>query len=211
MSGAADVRRDGVAATDGAPGRPLPRELALRTKLVIFDVDGVLTDAGVYVGASAEGEPVELKRFDIQDGVGLRMLMWAGLEVALVSGRVSRATTIRARELGIEECHQEPDAYKLHVVEDLLERKGVSWEEVAMIGDDIPDLAVLRLVGLRAAVANATPPVRAIAHWTSTLPGGRGAVREFCDALLEARGVLEDVIERYVSERSVPRTGARAK
>lgn len=175
-------------------------DVARRTKLVIFDADGVLTDAGVYIGATESGESVELKRFNIQDGVGMKMLLWAGLDVAIVSGRVSEATALRARELGVE-CHQEPDAYKVPVVEALLERKRLEWNEVAMLGDDIPDLAMLRRVGLPAAVHNATAPVRAIATWVATLPGGRGAVREFCEALLEARGDLEAVIERYVSER----------
>jgi 3-deoxy-D-manno-octulosonate 8-phosphate phosphatase (KDO 8-P phosphatase) len=183
-------------------GDPIPVELAARVKLVIFDVDGVLTDAGVYVGATKEGDPVELKRFDIQDGVGIKMLVWAGLEVAIVSGRVSEATALRAAELGIVECHQEPDAHKLKVVVDLLERKGLAWDEVAMIGDDIPDLAVMRRVGLKAAVGNATAPVVAIADWQATSTGGRGAAREFCDALLLARGVFGEVVERYVEERS---------
>lgn len=181
---------------------PIPRELAQRVTLVILDVDGVLTDAGVYMGEDAEGRAMELKRFDIQDGVGVKMLMWGGLDVAIVSGRVSAATTIRARELGVEECHQEPDAHKLKVVEKLLGRKGVAWEEVAMVADDIPDLAVLQRVGLKAVVANATEPVVRIADWQSTRQGGRGAVREFCDALLRARGDLDRIIDQYVEERS---------
>ena len=176
-------------------------DLAASIKLVIFDVDGVLTDAGIYVGATESGESVELKRFDIQDGVGMKMLMWGGLEVALVSGRVSKATELRAKEIGVE-CHQEPEAYKMPAVEGLLSRKGLDWTAVAMIGDDIPDLAVLRRVGLPAAVANATAPVREIAKWQSTKRGGHGAVREFCEALLAARGDLDSVIETYVSERS---------
>ncbi|HUF77079.1 MAG TPA: HAD hydrolase family protein [Longimicrobiales bacterium] len=180
--------------------RIAPGEVAA-LRLVIFDVDGVLTDAGVYIGATASGEPVELKRWDIQDGIGLKMLVWGGLDVVLVSGRVSESTALRAQELGVE-CHQEPDAYKIPVIEGILEAKGVGWDEVAMIGDDIPDLPALRRVGFPAAVANATPPVLEIARWTSSKRGGRGAVREFCDALLEARGELEAVVERYVSERS---------
>lgn len=176
-------------------------EAAEAIRLVIFDVDGVLTDAGVYIGATASGEPVELKRWDIQDGIGLKMLKWAGVDVVLVSGRVSESTVLRAHEVGIE-CHQEPDAYKIPIVEEILESKGVSWDQVAMLGDDIPDLAVLRRVGFPAAVCNATPPVRAIARWESTKRGGHGAAREFCDAILEARGQLDEVVERYVSERS---------
>lgn len=178
----------------------LDPELAARVELVIFDVDGVLTDGGVYIGATEGGEPIEQKRFDIQDGVGIKMLMWGGLDVVLVSGRVSTATELRAREIGVR-CHQEPDAYKIPVVEAILEEKEVGWDAVAMLGDDIPDLAVLRKVGLPAAVANATATVRDVAKWRSTRSGGHGAVREFCEALLEARGELDAVIERYVVER----------
>ena len=181
---------------------PIRAEIAERIRLVIFDVDGVLTDAGVFVGTTGSGETVELKRFDIQDGVGIKMLMWAGLEVAFVSGRVSQATKLRARELGVVECHQEPNALKLGVVERLLERLDVGWDEVAMLADDIPDLSVLRHVGLKAAVANATTPVREAADWHASKQGGRGAAREFCDALLAARSQLEEVIEQYVEERS---------
>lgn len=179
-----------------------PHERADRVKLVIFDVDGVLTDAGVYVGGRENGPPVELKRFDIHDGIGMKMLIWSGLDVAWVSGRVSVATTLRAAELGIEECHQEPNAFKLGVVQDLMERKGVDWDEIAMVADDIPDLAVFRRVGLKVAVANATAPVSDLADWRTSRRGGHGAVREFCDALLDARGELAPVIARYVDERS---------
>ena len=181
---------------------PMAPEAARRVRLVVFDVDGVLTDGGVYIGATRSGDPIELKRFDIQDGVGIRMLMWAGLEVAVVSGRVSEATALRVKEIGVEECHQDPHAQKLPIVENLLRRKGVTWEETAMLADDIPDLSVLNRVGLRAAVGNATPPVADIAHWQASRRGGHGAVREFCDALLTARGELDGVIERYVEERS---------
>ncbi|MGB1780211.1 MAG: KdsC family phosphatase, partial [Longimicrobiales bacterium] len=116
--------------------------------------------------------------------------------------RVSEATAIRVAELGIEGCYQEPDAHKLRVVERILAERGVAWDEVAMIGDDIPDLAVMRKVGLKAAVANATPSIVAIADWQSTKRGGHGAAREFCDALLSARGDLDRIIETYVEERS---------
>jgi len=183
-------------------GTAFPAETARDIELVVFDVDGVLTDAGVYVGGADDDDPVELKRFDIQDGIGIKMLVWSGVEVAWVSGRVSRATTLRARELGIDECHQEPNAFKLGVVESLLERKGVGWAEVAMMADDIPDLAVFRRVGLKIAVANATAPVARMADWQTTRRGGHGAVREFCDAFLDARGALDTVIARYVDERS---------
>jgi len=192
-----------VSARELAPGGPIPADKARRVKLVVFDVDGVLTDAGVYVGVGADGQPVELKRFDIQDGLGLKMLQWSGLSVVLVSGRVSASTELRARELGVD-FHQDAGARKVPAVRAAMERVGASWSEVAMLADDLPDLAVLRNVGLRAAVANAVRHVAEIADWCSTKRGGHGAAREFCDSLLAARGDLDRVVERYVSERSGP-------
>jgi len=184
-------------------GGPIPSDLARRVRLVIFDVDGVLTDAGVYVGRLPGGGEVEMKRFDIQDGLGLKLLQRAGLEVVIVSGRTSSATEARAAELGIE-CHQDSGAHKLPAVRQVMGRLGVGWDQVAMLADDIPDVAVLRNAGLKAAVANAVPQVAAMADWRTTREGGRGAAREFCDALLAARGELERVVEAYVAERSAP-------
>ncbi len=179
-----------------------PVEAALRVKLVIFDVDGVLTDSGVYMGELPDGSSVELKRFDIQDGLAIKLLMGTGMGVALVSGRVSAATAMRARELGIEECHQVPGAMKMPVVRNLLTRNGVSWDEVAMLADDLPDLPVFRCVGLPVAVGNATPELVRDAVWQTRAQGGRGAVREFVRALLIARGQWEQVVEGYCDARS---------
>ena len=184
-----------------AIGGEISAEVAARIRLVVFDVDGVLTDAGVYMGRSASGDEVELKRFDIQDGLGIKMLRWAGLDVALVSGRVSDATSMRARELGIDECHQDPGAQKLPVLEDMLERKSLSWDQVAMLADDLPDVPVFSRVGLPAAVANAQPEILELAVWRSRAEGGRGAVREFCRTLLVARGEWDRVVSAYVEKR----------
>lgn len=188
----------------GGPGPgagAIPADVADRIRLVILDVDGVLTDAGVYLGIGAEGRPVELKRFDIQDGLGTVLLRDAGIEVALVSGRVSPATTARARELGIEECHQEAGAQKLPVVRDLLSRHGLEWGQVAMLGDDLPDIPVLRRVGLPVAVGNAVDEVRSEALWITRREGGHGAVREFARALLQARGEWDARVRAYLAER----------
>ena len=181
-------------------GGPIAEELARRIRLVVFDVDGVLTDGGVYMTLE-EGTFHEAKRFDVQDGLGMKLLRRAGLEVVIVSGRYSPATDARARELGIE-CHQDDGAHKLPAVRHVMARLGIGWGEVAMLADDVPDVAVLRLVGLKAAVANAIPMVAAMADWRSTKQGGHGAVREFCDALLAARGDLDRVLLEYVAERS---------
>lgn len=178
----------------------IPGEVARRIRLAVFDVDGVLTDAGVYLGSTASGEAVELKRFDIQDGLGLKLLEESGVRVVLISGRVSEASAVRARELGLE-LFQDGGAQKLRHLTTVMEREGVEWPEVAMLGDDLPDLAVLRRVGLRCAVANAQPEVLEVADWVSLARGGHGAAREFCRALLEARGEWEALVEGYVARR----------
>lgn len=172
---------------------------ARRVRLVGLDVDGVLTDNGLYVGL-VHGEPAELKRFDIQDGIGIHLLKGAGLHVVIVTGRVSQASTLRAAELGVE-LVQDDRARKLPAFEQLLEQHGVRMEEAAFVGDDLPDVPILRRVGLPVAVANATPDVKALAHHVTEASGGRGAVREFAEALLRARGQWETVVQRYFEER----------
>jgi 3-deoxy-D-manno-octulosonate 8-phosphate phosphatase (KDO 8-P phosphatase) len=176
-------------------------ELARRIRLVGLDVDGVLTDGGIYLGATDGGERVELKRFDIQDGLGIRMLQEAGLTVAIVTGRESHAVRLRAEELGIGEVHQDRTAAKLPIFEKMLERLRIGWDEVAFVGDDLPDLPILRRVGLPAVVGNATSDARASSVWAAEAAGGRGAVREFAEALLHARGEWSTAVEKYVSDR----------
>lgn len=184
------------------PSHSLSPEMAERIRLVILDVDGVLTDGGVYIGALPEGEVLEMKRFDIQDGLGIKLLQWSGIKVAIVSGRISEATSIRARELEVTECHQDGGAQKIRAIQGILEREGVGWDQVAFLGDDLPDLAVLQRVGVPAVVANATEEVRKVAVWQGKRHGGRGAVREFCEAILRAKGVWEAQVEAYVVARS---------
>ena len=147
----------------------------------------------------ADGERVELKRFHIMDGLGIQMLRWAGLHVSLVSGRASRATALRAEELGVE-CLQE-GSRKAPVVERILHREGAGWEELAMVADDLADLPVMRKAGLPVAVANAAPEILAQARWTTSRAGGEGAVRDFAEALLGARGEWDRLVEAYRRSR----------
>jgi 3-deoxy-D-manno-octulosonate 8-phosphate phosphatase (KDO 8-P phosphatase) len=170
-------------------------------RIVIFDIDGVMTDAGVYMGETAKGERVELKRFDIQDGLAMKLLRYSGIEIAFVSGRVSAATTIRAAELGIAECHQDDSAHKLPIVAGILERLGMDWSEVAMVGDDLPDIPLMRKVGLPIGVRNAVPEVQEVTVWNTRKRGGQGAVREFVRALLLARGQWDEAVKRYLRDR----------
>jgi 3-deoxy-D-manno-octulosonate 8-phosphate phosphatase (KDO 8-P phosphatase) len=179
----------------------LDASAAGRVRLLGLDVDGVLTDNGVFIGPLA-GEPVELKRFDIQDGLGLILLRTAGLPVVWVSGRRSEATALRAAELRVEEVLQVPGPRKAAAFGELLERRGIGWEEVAFVGDDLADLPVLRRVGLPIAVANAVPDVKAVASYVTRAAGGHGAVREVVELLLRARGDWAGILERYFAEQA---------
>lgn len=174
---------------------------ARAVRLVLLDVDGVLTDGGIYLGASDSGERVEMKRFEITDGIGVRLMQDAGITVAIVTGRESHAVRFRAEELRITECHQDASAAKLPIVERLLDRLEIDWAEVAFLGDDLVDLPVLRRVGLPVAVGNAVPEVMAEAKLVTKRHGGAGAVREFAEALLHARGEWTTRVEAYVTER----------
>lgn len=177
----------------------LDAAVARRIRLLGLDVDGVLTDNGIYVGPVA-GQAVELKRFDIQDGLGLMLLRIAGIPVVWLSGRASEATAVRARELRVEELLQVPGPGKLEAFGKVLDARGIAWEEAAFVGDDLADLTVMRRVGLPIAVANAVAEVRAVATYVTRASGGHGAVREVVEALLGARGEWPDILERYFTE-----------
>lgn len=178
----------------------IPLELARSVRVVVIDVDGVLTDNGVYIGATESGERVELKRFDIMDGLGIKMLQWSGLRVVLVSGRESAASRIRADELGVE-VRQVAGGYKVPLVAEVLEEADAGWDALAMVADDLADLPVMRRAGLPVAVANAAPELHAEARWTTRSSGGRGAVREFAEELLKARGQWSGLVEAYRRSR----------
>ncbi|MEP6622058.1 MAG: HAD hydrolase family protein [bacterium] len=180
--------------------------LARSIRLVVLDVDGVLTDGGVYLGA-VDGKPMEFKRYDIQDGLGIYLMQKAGLRVGIITGRVSESVRLRAAELNIEDLAQDPDAQKLPALLAMLDKHRLHPSEVAFIGDDFPDMAVLRVVGLPVAVGNAVPEIRDVCQLQLTRTGGRGAVREFSEALLRARGEWTAVTERYVAERSIAPAG----
>jgi 3-deoxy-D-manno-octulosonate 8-phosphate phosphatase (KDO 8-P phosphatase) len=177
--------------------------LARSIRLVGLDVDGVMTDGGIYLGA-ADGRPVELKRYEIQDGLGVHLMQRAGLRVVIVTGRVSESVRLRALELDVDDVAQDPNAQKLPAFLAMLDRFGIAPSEAAFVGDDFPDLAVLRLVGLPVAVGNAVPEIRSACSVQLTRHGGRGAVRELAELLLKARGQWETVTQAYVQERSLP-------
>jgi 3-deoxy-D-manno-octulosonate 8-phosphate phosphatase (KDO 8-P phosphatase) len=179
----------------------IDRALARCIRIVGIDVDGVLTDGGIYLGA-VDGRALEFKRYDIHDGLGIYFLRQAGLKVAVVTGRVSESVRLRCAELGVDELVQDSRALKLPAFNGILRRLGVGADEAAFIGDDFPDLGVLRAVRLPVAVANAVPEVREACRVRLKRRGGDGAVREFAEMLLRGRGVWDELCERYVAERS---------
>lgn len=174
--------------------------VARKIKLLGLDVDGVLTDNGVYIG-SLHGERVEFKRFDIQDGLAMGMLRETDIAIAWVSGRESEATRLRGRELRIPDVIEVKGAAKLPAVQELLAKKGLEWDQLAFVGDDIADVPVLRRCGLPIAVANAVDEVKELAAYVTEATGGRGAVREVIEAVLKARGTWAESLSKYLKTR----------
>ncbi len=152
---------------------------AAGVRLIVFDVDGVMTDGNLYYGPEGEA----LKVFHVRDGHGLKRLAAAGLHVAVISGRTGEPVRRRLHELGIRRVHLGIDD-KLEAFKHLLARLELEPRQAAFMGDDTPDADAMRHAGLALTVADAHPEIRALAHWTSSLPGGRGAVREASDWLL---------------------------
>ena len=176
-------------------------ELAQSIRYVGFDVDGVMTDGGIYLG-DIEGKRLEFKRYDIQDGLGMTMLRRAGIRIGIFTGRVSASVEFRADELRVTNLAQDPDGYKLAAFRETIAKHGIAPSECAFVGDDFPDLPILRIVGLPVAVGNAAPEIVRECRVHLDALGGRGAVREFCERLLKARGQWEYAWHGYVAERS---------
>lgn len=181
---------------------PDPRDAVNRLRLLGLDVDGVLTDNGIFVG-EIDGRRVEFKRFDIQDGLGHRLLAAAGVEVVWVSGRHSAATAMRGAELRVSEVLQVEPGAKVEAIQGLLDTRGIGWDEMGFVGDDLADLPVLQRVGFPVAVANAREEVKALAHYVTTARGGHGAVREVIDLVLRMRGAWDAAAAHYLSGSGV--------
>lgn len=165
---------------------------AANIRLLICDIDGVLTDGRLYF--TADGH--ELKSFHARDGHGLKLLQRTGVQAAVISGRSSPAVALRMSSLGIEHVFQGREN-KLEPFQELLGRLDLKAEQAAFVGDDVLDLPLLRRVGLAVAVADAHFTLRETVHWVTAQPGGLGAVREVCDLIMLAQGRLQGIIESY--------------
>ena len=171
----------------------MPLDRAKNIRLIAFDVDGILTDGGLYISDSGE----EFKRFNSLDGHGLKMLKASGVELAIITGRTSRCVELRAQNLGITHLHQGVED-KLLVMQELLARLGLTMQEAAFMGDDVVDLPVMLRTGLSISVPEAPQLVRDHAHHITQRNGGHGAVREACELLMLAQGTLDQQLARYL-------------
>ncbi len=165
---------------------------AEKIKLVIFDVDGVLTDGKLLFDEHGN----EYKRFHSRDGLGITLLRETGVEVAVISGRASKSVAQRMSSLGIERVFQ-GQRHKLIAYESLRVELNLEPEQIAHVGDDLLDLPLMRRVGLSIAVADAHPSILPFAHWVTGKPGGEGAAREVCDFIMDAQGNLNRMIENH--------------
>lgn len=176
-----------------------PTERAARLQLMILDVDGVLTDGRLFIGPQGEA----MKAFDVRDGHGIKMLMSAGVEIAVLTARRSAIVAARMRELGVARVLQ-GQTEKREGFARLLRETNLSAEQCGYMGDDLPDLGVLSLVGFAAAPADAAEEVRAAAHWVAPREGGRAAVRAAAEFILRAQGKWEETLARHVPTDGAP-------
>ncbi|MEY2407668.1 MAG: 3-deoxy-D-manno-octulosonate 8-phosphate phosphatase phosphatase [Verrucomicrobiota bacterium] len=160
-------------------------------RLLLCDVDGVLTDGTVMMGQGHE-----FKRFDIQDGLGLRLLQKQGIRVGWISARPSPVTQQRAKDLQIDFLHQDQGS-KVVIAEQILQKAGLKWEQACFVGDDVVDLGVLKRAGLAVAVANGIAETKALAHYVTRASGGRGALRELATMILKAQGKWQAIIREF--------------
>jgi len=167
-------------------------DAAQKIKLLLLDVDGVLTDGKLYYGNSGE----EMKGFDIQDGLGIKLLQKGNIQVGIITGRMSSLLQRRADELGISPVIQGRED-KLTALYELLPSLGITLDEIAFIGDDLPDLAVIKRVGLGITVANASSTLAAEANWQTVSTGGNGAVREVAEMILIAQEKFSEIVGQY--------------
>jgi 3-deoxy-D-manno-octulosonate 8-phosphate phosphatase (KDO 8-P phosphatase) len=174
---------------------------AKNIKVLIFDVDGVLTDGQIFVIPNADGRGVEAKGFAAHDGLGISLGRLGGLRIGIITKRNSQTVAIRANDLKLEFIYQ-GQAHKMNAINDILAKTSYTIDQLCYVGDDIVDLPVMRQCGLSIATANARKEVKAAAHYVTPNPGGFGAGRDAIDFILTAQGTLAKVIEQYLDESS---------
>jgi 3-deoxy-D-manno-octulosonate 8-phosphate phosphatase (KDO 8-P phosphatase) len=170
-----------------------------RVRILLMDVDGVLTDGSLLNIPGPDGQWLETKAFHSQDGLALQWLVWQGIDTGVISGRISPATAERARQLKMRYVYQ-GHLEKVPILQEIAAKSGVAPEQMAYVGDDLTDIVIMRRVGLGIAVANARAEVQQAAHWTTRAAGGHGAVREIAEAILKAQGLWPAILKKYEVE-----------
>ena len=179
----------------GSKISPALKKRAANIQLLLMDVDGTMTDGGVTLLSQTDGTALEIKTFDAHDGQGLTLAQSAGLRTGCITGRESAALLRRAREMKMEFIYMKQPV-KMPAYEEILRKAGVSDSAVAYVGDDLPDIPLLRRVGLAVAVGDAVPEVKKAAHYTTKALAGHGAVREAVEVILKAKGIWEAMIDK---------------
>ena len=182
---------------------------ARRIKIILFDVDGVWTDGTIWIypmplampDGSTSTKMIEVKGYSAHDGAGMTLARLGGMKVGIITKRISETVAMRARDLKVEFVYQ-GQAFKMQAVREIMEKEGVTLEEIAYVGDDVIDLPVMRVCGLAVAVANARAQVKAAAHYVTPNAGGYGAARDAIDFILSAKGLLEKCIEASIDENN---------
>jgi 3-deoxy-D-manno-octulosonate 8-phosphate phosphatase (KDO 8-P phosphatase) len=174
---------------------PALKKRATQIKLLLMDVDGTMTDGSVTLLSQSDGAALEIKTFDAHDGQGLTLARTAGLRTGCITGRESAALSRRANEMKMEFIYMKQPS-KMPAYEEILKKAGVSDSAVAYIGDDLPDIPIMRRAGLALAVGNAVPEVRKAAHYVTSSLGGHGAVREAVELILKSKGIWEAMIDK---------------
>ncbi len=172
---------------------PALKKRAAQIQVVLMDVDGTITDGSVTLLSQPDGSAIEIKSFDAHDGQGMTLGRTAGLRLGVITGRESAALRRRMKEMSVEFVY-EKQPHKVAAFEEVLTRAGVPTTAVAFLGDDLPDIPVMKLAGLAVAVGNAAPEVKKIAHYTTKADGGKGAARELIELILKSKGIWEEMI-----------------
>lgn len=180
---------------------------AKNIKVLIFDVDGVLTDGQIFVIPGSDGHGIEAKGFAAHDGLGISLARLGGLRIGIITKRQSQTVAIRANDLKLEFIYQ-GQSHKMNAINEILAKADIAIDQLAYVGDDIIDLPVMRACGLAIATANAREQVKAVAHFITLNPGGSGAGRDAIDFILTAQGSLAKVIEQYLDESNAAAAAA---
>jgi len=184
-----------VRLTKRAKIAPVLKKRAARIKVLLMDVDGTMTDGSVTLLSQLDGTALEIKTFDAHDGQGLTLANTAGVRTGCITGRESAALLRRAHEMRMEFIYMKQPT-KIPAYEEILRKAGVTEEEVAYVGDDLPDLPVMRRVGLAVAVGDAVPEVKKAAHFTTQSVAGKGAIRDTVELILKSKGIWEQMIDK---------------